>query len=65
MSNRCVGCGAEIPEGAQVCFACEARLIEWHEFVTAESMCDWMRRLPGTTVFEVVKTHNRYRIKVV
>lgn len=30
MSERCVCCGAEIPEGRQVCPICEEKAKEWH-----------------------------------
>lgn len=30
MSERCVCCGAEIPEGRQVCPTCEAEAKRWH-----------------------------------
>lgn len=30
MSERCICCGAEIPEGRQVCPTCEAEANRWH-----------------------------------
>lgn len=65
MIDRCVCCGAEIPEGRQVCHGCECGAGGWKAFEFAEDLCAWMRVYPAETGFEVVRTQNKYKARVI
>ena len=41
MSNKCISCGAEIPEGRQVCPNCEIESI-------AKAMCKYCQKMTET-----------------
>ena len=44
MSNKCISCGAEIPEGRQVCPNCEIESI-------AKAMCKYCQRMTETECY--------------
>lgn len=65
MIERCVCCGVEIPEGRQVCHGCDRAGDEWKAFDFAEDMCNWMRKYPAETSFEVMRVGRFYKARVI